>query len=82
MPCGEEQRTEDDFRQAEVVWILEKKGDRGSMPQKEKGAAEQCTGRSPGKHSKRGGQVKEDQTNLQNAERSVVEYWDRKDRHS
>jgi len=35
--------------------MSEKKGDRGSMPQKGKGAAERHTGRSPGKYSKREG---------------------------
>jgi len=35
--------------------MLEKEGDRGSMPQKGKGTAEQHTDRSPRKHSKRGG---------------------------
>jgi len=35
--------------------MSEKEEDRDSVLQKKKGAAEQCTGRSPGKHSKRGG---------------------------
>jgi len=34
--------------------MLEKEGDRGSMPQKGKGTTEQHMGRSPGKYSKRG----------------------------
>jgi len=34
--------------------MSEKEGDRGSAPQKEKGTAEWCMGRSPRKHSKRG----------------------------
>ena len=65
-----------------MVWVLEKKEDRGSVPQKGKGAAEQCMGRSSGRHSKRGRSAKGGQTNLQNAERSIVEYWDKKGRHS
>jgi len=62
--------------------MSEKKGDRGSAPQKGKGAAKWYMGRSPGRCSKRERQVKGGQTNLQNAERSVVEYQGRKDRHS
>jgi len=35
--------------------MSEKEGDRGGAPQKEKGTVEQRMGRSPRKHSKRGG---------------------------
>jgi len=50
-----EERIGDDFRQTEVVWISEKEGDRGSVPQKGKGTAERYMNRSPRRHSKRGG---------------------------
>jgi len=38
-----------------MVWMSEKKGDRGSVPQKGKGTTEWHIGRSPRKRSKRGG---------------------------
>ena len=65
-----------------MVWVLEKGGSGGGAPQKGKGAAEQCMGRSSGKHSKGGEKTKGGQMNLQNAKRSVAEHWDRKVRHS
>ena len=65
-----------------MVWISEKGGSRGGVPQKGKGTAEWCMGRSPGKCSKGGGKTKGGQMNLQNAKRSVAEHWDRKVRHS
>ena len=65
-----------------MVWVSEKGGSRGGVPQKGKGTVERCMGRSPGKHSKEGGKTKGGQMNLQNAKRSVAEHWDRKVRHS
>jgi len=35
------------------VWVSEKEGSRGGIPQERKGIVEQCMGRSPGRHSKR-----------------------------
>ena len=64
------------------MWMSEKEEDRSGMPWKGKSAAEWRMGRSPGRRSKRGRWVEGGQTNLQNVERSVVEYWGRKGRHT
>jgi len=45
-------------------------------------AAKRRMDRRPGKRSQRERYPKRGQENLQNTKRSVVEYWDRKNRHS
>ena len=65
-----------------MVWVSKKGGSGGGAPQKEKGVAERCMGKSSRKRSKGGGKTKGGQMNLQNAKRSVAEHWDRKVRHS
>ena len=58
------------------------KGGESSVAQRGKSAAKQHTVRRTGKHSKREGQSKGGQKNLQNVKRSVVEYWSREDRYA
>ena len=48
-----------------------------STPHREKGIAEQCMDRSSKKRSTRGEQAKRHQKNVQNAKKSVAEYWSR-----
>ena len=84
-------------REDELMWMqrrkgaewhmskrLEKHSKRGesSAAQKGKSAAEQRTTRRVRMHSKRGGQLKGGQENLQDVERSVIEYWGREDRYA
>ena len=77
-----EQRTRGDIKQEvrrdEIVWVYKE----GSTAQRGKDAAKQHIVKRTRKCSKREGQPKGRQENIQNAKRSVDEYWSRKVRYT